>query len=709
MGNPVLSIGIIFKNEIRCMERCLKSLQPLRDAIPCELVMADTGSDDGSREVAEQYADILFDFPWVNDFAAARNAVQDRCTGRWYFSVDCDEFLDPDVTQLVHFLQGQARPQDTAGVVLVRNYMTEGMNEDYTDFQAGRLLRLSTGARWTGAIHERWEPKGKKPLRWIRLFKTILYHDGYIGFNGARGETKRQRNVVLLREELEKAPDNLQRLNQFIESGDQQPDLEEKIRHAVDMVKQKGPGWEKLGASILRHGVVFAGRNGLVSSRQEWTRFAQDWFPDSYFTRIDITALSFLHAMQDGEDYAAAVQLGEKYLQAFDDLQTDAIKSDLTVGSLFYSLPSAHRQLKTLLVTAYQKEKQWEKGLQLISELVVSPLNTDEISRTLQGLLEIQEKTQLDTSATIISFWEQLDKSTAEQAGLRKHAFRVTAGNVFVPEYRTKAQEEQDFCREAYTLFLPLEDICETGRAAAVLAEHDPASLSEKLSCVEHWEEFPIHALTHALRMHVAFPLPRKAMYMEEMDGLAGRLARDKDSIFELACQAADKGLHGDWQDLLWIRSLVIAAIRAFAWAEQDKKEEGMTLTRIFVKTEKIFLPFCYSVSVLQEETLCALPPVHRFGWYCAQAFDALDAGDTTGYVRLLRKGLDTCKAMKPMVEFLTEHTPELNTPESDPELLDLAGKVHDLLALYPQDDPAVVAIKASDVYKRVAHLIEEP
>ena len=418
MGNPVLSIGIIFKNEIRCMERCLKSLQPLRDAIPCELVMADTGSDDGSREVAEQYADILFDFPWVNDFAAARNAVQDRCTGRWYFSVDCDEFLDPDVTQLVHFLQGQARPQDTAGVVLVRNYMTEGMNEDYTDFQAGRLLRLSTGARWTGAIHERWEPKGKKPLRWIRLFKTILYHDGYIGFSGARGETKRQRNVVLLREELEKAPDNLQRLNQFIESGDQQPDLEEKIRHAVDMVKQKGPGWEKLGASILRHGVVFAGRNGLVSSRQEWTRFAQDWFPDSYFTRIDITALSFLHAMQDGEDYAAAVQLGEKYLQAFDDLQTDAIKSDLTVGSLFYSLPSAHRQLKTLLVTAYQKEKQWEKGLQLISELVVSPLNTDEISRTLQGLLEIQEKTQLDTSATIISFWEQLDKSTAEQSRL---------------------------------------------------------------------------------------------------------------------------------------------------------------------------------------------------------------------------------------------------------------------------------------------------
>ena len=51
---PVLSIGMIFKNEIRCLERCMKSLESLRKAIPCELVMADTGSDDGSRAVAEK-------------------------------------------------------------------------------------------------------------------------------------------------------------------------------------------------------------------------------------------------------------------------------------------------------------------------------------------------------------------------------------------------------------------------------------------------------------------------------------------------------------------------------------------------------------------------------------------------------------------------------------------------------------------------------
>ena len=42
---PLLSIGIIFRNNIRSIERCLKALTPLREAIPCELVMAENIQD----------------------------------------------------------------------------------------------------------------------------------------------------------------------------------------------------------------------------------------------------------------------------------------------------------------------------------------------------------------------------------------------------------------------------------------------------------------------------------------------------------------------------------------------------------------------------------------------------------------------------------------------------------------------------------------
>ena len=59
----ILSIGIIFKNEIRGLERCVKSLQTLRETLPCQLVMADTGSEDGSHDIAVKYADVFFRFP----------------------------------------------------------------------------------------------------------------------------------------------------------------------------------------------------------------------------------------------------------------------------------------------------------------------------------------------------------------------------------------------------------------------------------------------------------------------------------------------------------------------------------------------------------------------------------------------------------------------------------------------------------------------
>ena len=91
----ILSIGIIFKNEIRCLERCVKSLQTPRETLPCQLVMADTGSEDGSRDLAAKYADAFFDFTSIDDFYAARHAVLARCTGLCFLGLASATRLTP--------------------------------------------------------------------------------------------------------------------------------------------------------------------------------------------------------------------------------------------------------------------------------------------------------------------------------------------------------------------------------------------------------------------------------------------------------------------------------------------------------------------------------------------------------------------------------------------------------------------------------------
>jgi len=194
-------------------------------------------------------------------------------------------------------------------------------------------------------------------------------------------------------------------------------------------------------------------------------------------------------------------------------------------------------------------------------------------------------------------------------------------------------------------------------------------------------------------------------MRLEDMDTLAGWIVRLDVGITELAISAGTKpadSLHA----LTWSRALALAAVRAEKWEDEA---QGLELCRAFARTMDAFLARYYAPEVLCEENIALLAPLFRFGWYCSRAFAALDDGNTAEYVKLLHRGLEVNPEMKSMVEFLTEHTPQLQGPKPTGELLALAEKVRTMLLMYPVDDPAVVALKQSQAYQKVAHLIEGP
>ena len=64
-----LSICIITKNEEQNIDRCLKALVPY----DLETIVVDTGSTDHTKQTAACYTDRLYDFPWCDDFSAAKN------------------------------------------------------------------------------------------------------------------------------------------------------------------------------------------------------------------------------------------------------------------------------------------------------------------------------------------------------------------------------------------------------------------------------------------------------------------------------------------------------------------------------------------------------------------------------------------------------------------------------------------------------------
>lgn len=59
-----LSLCMIVKNEEAVLERILKPVSQVMDAI----LIADTGSSDRTKEIAEQYTSLVYDFPWCDRF-----------------------------------------------------------------------------------------------------------------------------------------------------------------------------------------------------------------------------------------------------------------------------------------------------------------------------------------------------------------------------------------------------------------------------------------------------------------------------------------------------------------------------------------------------------------------------------------------------------------------------------------------------------------
>ena len=695
MSRPVLTIGMIFKDDIRSLGRCLAALEPLRRAVPCELIMADTGSADGSREIAKRYADVLFDFPWIDDFAAARNAVMDRASGEWFLSLDSDEYLDEDIRELVRLVSGENALSRRAvfGKLVIRNYDSYDMAGGYADFITQRLVRMSSGQRFEGRIHETWRPK---PEDTTVLLRCVLHHDGYVGLDDERGRAKRERNLRLLRGELERDPDNLTRLVQYIESGRNEPDVLTHLERAVELVKEKPKGWELAGPGIFRYAVSISEERKLPGL-EDRAREAREWFPDSYCTRLDVNYLMFSHYWEAGE-YAACVPCGRAYLTAYaDSFSSEAERDRAQKDTLVCGAPNHQRNMKIFLSAALLRTGEPEEIPGLLEDLDCGRLNVQQTCLLTEVLCGLHAKSQLDTGPLVRALWEgvrspETGRSRPEE---RRAAFLQTGAKAFA------SREER--LHPAWETFLPLAGECVLGDAAALMACEDPEEAAGLLEAVERWEELPAAALTRALELGVVFPLPGRPLNLEEIDSLAGLMAQDPPALCGVLRQAAAADFAGSWQTLTWTRALALAAVRSFDW----KGGEGLSLSRSFAKVEEAFLAGYYAPEVLREENIRVLPSMHRFGWYCVQAFNALEAGDAVDYARLLRSGLETAPVMKPMVEYLTEHTPELQLPPPSPELLALAEKVKVMLAAYPADDPAVEALKASPAYQKVAYLIE--
>jgi glycosyltransferase involved in cell wall biosynthesis len=289
-----VSLTMIVRNEEKNLPHCLKSAKGLFD----EIVIVDTGSTDRTKEIAAKFKAKIVDFPWIDDFAAARNVSLAHATGDYAFWLDADDVIDPPERKKLKAIIDRLRTDRPAAYVVrcACDKSDEKIGQTVVDHV--RLFPLRENIRWTYRIHEQIVLAVRKagfPIRWTDL---TVRHTGYT--DPAVVDRKHERDMKILLAELADKPDDpfvLFNLGSYaLERGSWQEGLDYSIRS----LSRSAPGdsiTRKLFVMIAKaHQMLGDTSKGLKVCGEGLSFFPDDaelWFRKA-----------ILHL--DGQEYAQA-------------------------------------------------------------------------------------------------------------------------------------------------------------------------------------------------------------------------------------------------------------------------------------------------------------------------------------------------------------------------------------------------------------------
>lgn len=220
-----ISLCIIAQNEESRLEACLQAAKNYVD----EIVIVDTGSKDRTKEIALRYTDRVYDFQWVNDFAAARNFSISMAAHEYILVLDCDEIIiDIDIEKIRQLMDQY--PEEIGRLQRINEFTRDKGGYRYAE----RVNRLFSKRffRYEGIIHEqlvRIKEQPGPPEDNSYLIPITIRHSGYDGDLETR-KRKTDRNITLLLKALAVDPDDPYLLYQLGKSYYMQEDY----RNAAD-------------------------------------------------------------------------------------------------------------------------------------------------------------------------------------------------------------------------------------------------------------------------------------------------------------------------------------------------------------------------------------------------------------------------------------------------------------------------------------------
>jgi GT2 family glycosyltransferase/tetratricopeptide (TPR) repeat protein len=194
-----ISLCMIVRNEERVLVDALNSAKPFFT----EMIVVDTGSEDRTKEIVCEIGATLYEFPWTDSFAEARNESLRHAAGKWIFWMDADDVLPWASGEMIVQAAINAPPH-VIGFVIPVQFVEQGQWGTRVDHV--KLFRNFPGVQFEGRIHEQVLPSLNAKGGRIERLDAIVLHVNYD--NSVEGqERKRERDFKLLELDLAERPD----------------------------------------------------------------------------------------------------------------------------------------------------------------------------------------------------------------------------------------------------------------------------------------------------------------------------------------------------------------------------------------------------------------------------------------------------------------------------------------------------------------------
>ena len=188
----------IVRNEEKNLPRSIESVKGVVD----EMIVVDTGSTDGTMEIAKNLGATVIETQWTDDFSAPRNLALEHATGEWIIFLDADEYFPGDAAStLRQTIQLATQRRKIALLIELLNIDVDDNNRLLDVTYICRVFKR--GLHYVGRIHEELRTADNRPIeKFLPVPNTIsrLIHTGY---SGGINRDKAARNLKMLLSELE--------------------------------------------------------------------------------------------------------------------------------------------------------------------------------------------------------------------------------------------------------------------------------------------------------------------------------------------------------------------------------------------------------------------------------------------------------------------------------------------------------------------------